>query len=107
MRAGLLLLLTFPAGAAEWVRVAAPRIEVFTDAGERTGRRVLGRFEEVHRIFHQANIADTTLALRVFVFASAGEFHNYHEEADGFYRNGMERDYIALHDGPEVARAAT
>jgi tetratricopeptide (TPR) repeat protein len=99
-------LLSSPAGA-EWTRVSSPEIEVLTDAGERTGRQVLGRFDQIRRIFRQANAPDSPLALRVFVFASEKDFRSYREGAatEGFYQSAPERDYIALHAGSAVGRA--
>ena len=109
MRAAMLFaLLMAPAEAAEWVRVASPGIELLTDAAEKTGRQVLGRFEQIHRLFHQANIADSALPLRVFLFASEEEFQRYRDDTavDGFYRSGIERDYIVMHAGASSRRVA-
>src|SRR5712691_9195244 len=102
----LIALLALPATAAEWTRVTSPQIEVLTDAGEKTGRQLLGRFDEIRRIFRQANAPDSPLALRVFVFASEKEFRAYREDSatDGFYQSAPERDYIALHATSDAGR---
>jgi tetratricopeptide (TPR) repeat protein len=103
----LIVLLGLPARAAEWTRVSSPQIEVLTDAGERSGRQVLARFDQIRRIFRQANGPDSPLSLRVFVFASEKGFRSYREGAatEGFYQSAPERDYIALHAGSGVGRA--
>jgi tetratricopeptide (TPR) repeat protein len=92
--------------AAEWTRVRSSEIEILTDAGEKTGRQVLRRFDEIRRIFRQANAPASSLALRVFVFASEREFRSYREDAatDGFYQSAPERDYIALYAASGAGR---
>src|SRR5258708_5873989 len=97
--ARLIALLALPLSGADWVRVAVPRIEVLTKAGEKRGGRILPRLEEIHGIFHQANIGDSPLGVRVFVFASEKEFAAYRHDsiADGFYQSAPERDYIVMH----------
>src|SRR5260370_633588 len=105
--ATFLFALTLPAAAAaECTRVLSPQIEVLTDAGEKTGRQVLGRFDEIRRIFRQTNAPDSPLALRVFVFASEKEFRVYREDSatDGFYQSAPERDYIALYAAADAGR---
>lgn len=106
--AGVIALLVPSIAPAEWIRVSSPGIEVLTDAGDKTGRRVLARFEQIHNIFHAANVADSPLTVRVFAFASEQEFHLYSTgpAAHGFYQSGRERDYIVLHTGPMAERAA-
>ncbi len=81
-------------------------IELFTDAGERSARPLIGRFEQIREFFRQAGIDSGPLRLRVFVFASAEELHRFREGADGFYQSAPERDYIAMHAGPEAGRVA-
>ena len=108
MRAAILLLLIAPAYAAEWIRIAAPGMELITDAGEKTGRHLLARFEQIRGVFRQAGIADSPLPVRIFAFASERELHDYRDALNvhGFYKNGGERDYIALQadsDAPRVA----
>jgi tetratricopeptide (TPR) repeat protein len=106
-RFAILIGLLSPPAAAEWTRVSSPQIEVLTDSGERTGRQVLARFDQIRRIFRQANAPGSPLALRVFVFASEKDFRSYREGAatEGFYQSAPERDYIGLHAGSGVGRA--
>src|SRR6266446_1037419 len=106
MRALIAIALTALPATAEWTRVRSPEIEVLTDAGEKTGRQVLARFDEIRRIFRQANAPVSPLALRVFVFASEREFRSYREDSatDGFYQSAPERDYIALYAAADAGR---
>jgi tetratricopeptide (TPR) repeat protein len=90
---------------AGWIRVVSPRIEVFTDAGEKSGRSLLARFEEISDIF-PSGAAEDREPVRVFEFSSEAEFHAYHDTVNGFYRGGPERDYIALYAGPDAGRVA-
>ncbi len=106
MRAVITIALLALPAAAEWTRVRSPQIEVLTDAGEKTGRQVLERFDEIRRIFRQANAPASPIALRVFVFAAEREFRAYREDAatDGFYQSAPERDYIALYAAADAGR---
>jgi Flp pilus assembly protein TadD len=109
-----LILFSIPALAADWIRIAAApsaagNIEILTDAGPKTGRQILTRFEDIRRIFREANTADSPLELRVFVFASEKEFRAYRDGAgtEGFYQSAAERDYIALPATADAGRIAT
>jgi tetratricopeptide (TPR) repeat protein len=94
-----------PCATAAWVRVASPQVEIFTDAGERSGRSLLARFEEIRRVLQLSDAADRE-AVRVFEFSRESELHAYHERVAGFFQGGPERDYIALHSGPDAGRTA-
>ncbi|MBZ5604953.1 MAG: hypothetical protein LAO79_21865 [Acidobacteriia bacterium] len=106
MRALAVALISACLCRGEWIRVETPGIELFTDAGERSGRAAIGRFEQIRSIFLQAGISNAPLRLRVFLFDSTNEFHLYHPRTDGFYYPGADRDYIAFHTGPESGRVA-
>src|ERR1700722_16426384 len=94
-----------PCAKAAWVRVASPQVEIFTDAGERSGRSLLARFEEIRRVLQVADAADRE-AVRVFEFSSEAQLPAYHDRGAGFFQGGPERDYIALHSGPDAGRVA-
>jgi len=103
--ASILVLLAAPFSMGGWVRVASPHVEVFTDAGERTGRAALARFEEIRRVF-QVSGAEGRGPVRVFEFSSESEFHSYYPAVAGFHQSGPERDYIALPTGADSGRVA-
>ncbi len=112
--AAILIVLAAPWCAGEWIRVASPGVEVLTDAGEKTGRRLLARFEQIREIFVKRDwtgggAPDGRLwPVRAFAFASEHEFDAYRDSPLilGFYANGGERDYIALYAGSAAARVA-
>jgi len=91
---------------ADWLRLESPGIELFTDAGEKSGRQLASRFEQVRGIFRQAGISDGPVRVRVFAFASQRDFHRYRADSDGFFQSGPDRDYIALYAGPDARRIA-
>jgi tetratricopeptide (TPR) repeat protein len=103
----ILIVLSSNVYAAEWIKVASPKIEVMTDAGEKTGRDLLRYFEASRAVFQDAGISDAPFPVRVFVFASEGEFRGYREDRSvgGFHRGG-DRDYIALYAGPNARTTA-
>lgn len=104
------LLLAASASAREhWLRLNSPHFEVYTNAHETVGRQVLERFEQVRGVFRNlsAEPRDLPLPVRVFVFASEGDFRPYRPSAASlaFYQSAPERDYIAMRDaGPEAYR---
>jgi tetratricopeptide (TPR) repeat protein len=106
MRALLVAVISSTLCCAEWIRFDSAGIELFTDAGEKSGRQIMTRFEQIREIFRQAGIAPGPLRVRVFAFTSAEEFHRYRQDAGGFYQSGPECDYIALPIGPEADRVA-
>ncbi len=116
MRAGAvpLMLLAAPWCAGEWIRVATPGMEVLTDAGEKTGRGLLARLEQIRDLSVKRNLlgggawGGRPWPVRVFAFASENEFDSYREPpgTQGFHSSGSERDYIALYAGPSAARVA-
>jgi tetratricopeptide (TPR) repeat protein len=101
MRGRLLALALFavPTFAESWVRVSSPHIEIFTDNGEKTARAVLHRFETLHRVFGESNIAASPAPLRVFIFSTRPDFMAYEidERAAGFYTPGDDREFIVLY----------
>ncbi len=104
----LFVALTPAWSAARWVRAASTHIEVLTDAGERTGRRVQERFEQARRIFTGLIPGFSgEFPCRVMVFASRRDYDRVRPGAAvaAFYQSGPERDYIAMLDGaPELYR---
>jgi tetratricopeptide (TPR) repeat protein len=105
LAASIVACLLAPCSNAAWVRVASPQVEIFTDAGERSGRSLLARFEEIRRVLQVADGTDPE-PVRVFEFSTEAELHLYHARVAGFFQGGPERNYIALHSGPEAGRIA-
>jgi len=88
--------------AAEWIRVASPRAEVYSDAGVRTARQTLDRLEALANVFAAfgRNPARTD-RVRVLVFASASEYDRYKPTrlSAGFYQSGPDGDWIGFPAG--------
>lgn len=104
--AGAIAILAVPA-AADWISVKSTHIEVITDAGERTGRDLLSRFETLRAVFQDAGIGESPLPVRAIAFASESEFSKYRDNfnVEGFHIGG-DRDYIAMHVGENARRVA-
>jgi Flp pilus assembly protein TadD len=99
----LLSLLPLPLHAAPhdpWVRIRSANFELFTTAGERTGRDLVRYFEQVHSFFQQAFGLNGTAALpvRIVSFRSDKEYLPYRpsEVANAFFQPGFEHDYIVM-----------
>jgi tetratricopeptide (TPR) repeat protein len=101
-----LLLLLQPVHA-EWIRLRAPQVEILTDANEKSARRLLARISTVRQVAGGTR-ADDSPPVRIFLFSSEREFRAYADGAatQGFYQSGPERDYIVLHTGVGLTRAA-
>jgi tetratricopeptide (TPR) repeat protein len=108
-RATLLALVAVPAAAANWIQVSSPSIEIFTDTSENTARALLDRFETLHRIFRESNIAESPPHLRVFIFASERDFEKYRPSRSGagFYTRGDDLDVIVLTNGNQLKYIAS
>jgi tetratricopeptide (TPR) repeat protein len=100
-----ILLNAVPVCGADWIALRTPRIEVLTDAGERTARQALTRLEQIGQVL-PAGSPQGPLRLRVFLFGSQREFLNFVPSRNiaGFYQSGLERDYIAAHAGEGLSR---
>src|SRR5580700_8881046 len=101
-RQALLTVLLLPlfASAAppeQWLRMRTANFELFTDAGERTGREILQQFERVHSFFELAysNKKANAKPVCLIVFRSAKEYQNYrpNEVAAAYFQPGNERDF--------------
>jgi tetratricopeptide (TPR) repeat protein len=101
------LLAALPA-RADWLRLRGTRTELLTDAGEKEGRRALGRLEQIRAILPAGN-NESSRELRVVLFDSEKEFREYarSETTSGFYQSGLERDYIVTYAGGELSRVVT
>src|SRR5438309_1174901 len=105
MRALVLLFLMSVglARAAPWLRITTPHLELFTDAGEQTGRDAIAHFEQVRSFFVQASpvrVRDED-RVRIVIFNNAEEFSSYapNRQVIAYYNSDERRDYIVMADG--------
>jgi len=105
--AAAFLLAACPAVAQHdpWTRVSSPHFELFTTAGERSGRDLVRHFERVRSFFMQAFGAEEAKLppTRIIAFQSEAEFRPYRPSstAAAFFHRGPNRDYIVMQDASE------
>jgi tetratricopeptide (TPR) repeat protein len=103
--AGVLFLFTLmpPAQAAtQWICLRSPNFELYTSAGEKTGRQALQVFEEVRSAFKDIlgikipNQQPTTIV----IFRDTEEFAPYRPQGNiiAYYMSLSRRDFIILQD---------
>ena len=96
-----------PAQAAEkWVEIRSPHFVVTTDAGEKRGREVALRFEQMRAIFGQIMLKDKVnipVPLSIIAFRNNKELKQHGPvyngkavEVAGFFQQAGDRDYILL-----------
>jgi tetratricopeptide (TPR) repeat protein len=97
--------IALPCLAAEWVHIRTPQIEILTDAGEKAGKAMLSRLEQLRGVFVTPD--PRPLPLRIFLFNSEKEFRDYtsNSTTSGFYQSGIERDFIVVYAGAGLTRA--
>ena len=85
---------------ARWLKVTSPNFELFTTAGERSGRAAARYFEQVRGFFQQAMGLGSKSGppVRIVVFRSDKEYAPYSpsEIAAAFYLGTDDRDYIVM-----------
>lgn len=99
--ASILLATAGPAVAApDWVRMESQHFELFTNAGERSGRRTILFFEQVRDFFLKTgNVGEVpTVPVRIIRFRSPKEFEPYRpfKAAAAFYMSSPKRDLIVM-----------
>lgn len=103
----LWLLGILPAHATEkWVEVRSPHFTVVTDAGEKRGREVALRFEQMRAIFGKIMLKDKVnipVPLQIIAFRNNKELKQHGPiyngkavEVAGFFQQASDRDYILL-----------
>lgn len=104
-----MLFCTVPVRAASWLHMSSPSAEVFTDCGERTARAVLNRFEMLRRVFRESSTGESPAPVKVFVFASLGEFEKYRPRPNttGSYEPSGDQDFILLYESEALKRTAS
>jgi len=94
------------AGEATWAEVKSPHFSVITDAGERRGREVATRFEQMRAVFGrlltQAKV-NTPIPLQIVAFRNTKElrqvsplWHGKPVELSGLFQGGSDRCFIML-----------
>ena len=101
------LLSASPAQAAEkWLEIRSPHFVVATNAGEKRGREVAQRFEQMRAIFGQLmlkNKVNIPVPLQIIAFRNNKELKQHGPlyngkavEVAGFFQQATDRDYILL-----------
>ena len=92
------------APADSWARIRSDHFELFTSAGERTGRDLVQYLERVRGFFLQAfDLAGPRFhPVRIVWFGSDKEYRPYRptEIADAFFQPGIDHDYIVMKSSP-------
>jgi Flp pilus assembly protein TadD len=94
------------AGDAQWLEIRSPHFSVATDAGEKRGREVALRFEQMRAVFTvlipRANV-DSATPLQIVAFRNTREFrefaplwHGKPTELSGLFMSGDDGSFILL-----------
>lgn len=88
-------------GAAEqWLKLTSPDFELYTTAGEKTGRNAILFFEQVRSTFQQIAKSKPAASrpVRIILFRSEKEYKPYRpsESAAAFFLSGDARDHIVI-----------
>lgn len=96
----LLAVLTSVLQAGEWIKITSPNFELFTTAGERTGKAAIRHFEQVRAFFLEfLQIQSKSVnRIRLVGFSSEKEYQPYRPSAAAaaFYLPTSDRDYIVM-----------
>ena len=88
------------AAAPNWVRIESPHFELFTNAGERSGRRTILYFEQVRDFFLKTGSVGEVPSspVRIIRFRSPKEFDPFrpYKAASAFYMSSPKRDLIVM-----------
>ncbi|MEO8369784.1 MAG: hypothetical protein ABI806_11320 [Candidatus Solibacter sp.] len=96
----LLITAAHAAPSDPWLKITSANFELYTTAGERSGRSLIRHFEQVRSFFLQA--FGTRLAAarpaRIIVFRSEKEYQPYrpNEFASAFFQPGATHDFIVM-----------
>src|SRR5208282_53547 len=94
------------AGDAQWVEVVSDHFTVITDAGEKDGRHVIDRFEQMRTafglLFGRASI-NQPVPLEIVAFRNSREMQKYSPifqgkvvELSGFFQQAEDKDFIVV-----------
>lgn len=94
------------AGEPQWVEVRSPNFSVVTDAGEKRGREVAMRFEQMRAVFGALmtnSKVNLPVPLQIVAFRNAKEWRQFAPlfngkpiEAAGLFQQGSDRSFILL-----------
>ncbi len=88
---------TVPAG---WIRIGAPRFEVFTCSSENEGRALLAHLEQIREFFQKASPLPLVeqFPVRIIAFAKPEQFAEYAPQgrAIAYYTASRQVDYIVV-----------
>ncbi len=89
-------------GSEQWVRLTTPHFELYTTAGEKSGRQAILYFEQVRSFFTQvAPVTGVTeFPVRIIVFKSEKQYKPYalNEVAFAYFTASKDRNYIVMQD---------
>src|SRR5579864_1739865 len=105
--AGLLLTVSFCAAEApDWVDVRSSHFSVVTDAGEKRGREIAERFEQMRFVFGALFLREkvnTPVPLQIIAFRNSKELRDFEPlwkgkpvRISGLYQPGQDRNFILL-----------
>jgi hypothetical protein len=94
------------AGEAQWIEIQSPHFSVVTDAGEKRGREVAMRFEQMRAVFStlmtKANV-NIPVPLQIVAFRNTKELRQVAPlwngkpvEVAGLFQGGEDRSFIML-----------
>jgi Tfp pilus assembly protein PilF len=94
------------AGESEWMEVKSPNFSVVTDAGEKRGREVAMRFEQMRSVFGtlitKANV-NLPVPLQIVAFRNTKEMRQFAPlfkgkptQVAGLFQSGIDRSFIML-----------
>jgi tetratricopeptide (TPR) repeat protein len=102
-----LVLFTIPVFAQkQWTEVSSQHFSVLTDTGEKQGKEIALRFEQMRAVFaslfHKPRVS-LPVPLQIVAFRNQGEFRNYAPlwkgkpvELAGYFQGADDRSFIAL-----------
>ena len=96
--------------APNWVRIESPHFELFTDGGERSGRRTVLYFEKIRTFFHRtASLGKTSVfPARLILFRTRNQLTPFqpHEAAAAYTLAGLNRSTVVMAGSDRPTRMA-
>ncbi len=91
-----------------WTKLSTPNFELYTTAGERTGRGAIKHFETLRSFFQQSMPGNRgqDAKVRVILFKNEKEYKPFspNEVAAAYYLSGHDFDYIVMNGFNEYAK---